>query len=117
MKIDIPFTPDEELRLSVAARRNGLAPEEWLKQIALESLPKVSDDPNHEIDSKLRHRQERDGTVLTHDIPAQTLFVQWAEEDASMTDEEREAEDRLWREIEEGLVENRGVLQLRRLSE
>lgn len=108
--------PDEEIRLSAAARRNGLAPEEWLKQIALESLPDVPDGNNDEIDSKLRQRQERDGTALAPDVPARTLFAQWAEEDAQMTDEEREAEDRLWKEIEEVLAANRGVLQLKRLS-
>jgi hypothetical protein len=33
-----------------------------------------------------------------------------------MTEEEREAEDRLWEDIEQGLIDNRG-LRLRRLDE
>lgn len=38
------------------------------------------------------------------DVSTQTLFEMWAEEDARMTNEERDAEDRLWEKIEEGLA-------------
>ena len=114
MNVEIPFTPDEEARFSDAARRVGLAPEEWLKQIALERLIDAPAGADEEIDLKLRERQERDGTALTPDVPARILFARWADEDARMADEEREAEDRLWEDLEKGLAENRGVLRLRR---
>ena len=32
------------------------------------------------------------------------LFAEWARGDAHMTDEERDAEDRLWEEIEKELI-------------
>ncbi len=44
------------------------------------------------LDAKLRLWQQQDGTPLLPDIPAHALFAQWAEEDARMTDAEREAE-------------------------
>jgi len=58
--------------------------------------------------AKLHLWQQQDGASLMPDIPAQTLFTQWAEEDAKMTDEEREAERRLWESIEQELLANGG---------
>ena len=104
MYIDIPFTPSEEARLSAAARQTGLTPGEWIKRLALERLPTTSVDVEEEIDAKLRQWQEQDGVKLMPDIPARELFAQWAEKDARMTDEEREAEDRLWEDIEKSLA-------------
>jgi len=65
-----------------------------------------------DIDTKLHKWQEQDGTRLMPDIPTQTLFAQWAEEDAQMTAEEREAEDRLWEDFEKGLAAYNRMLQL-----
>jgi chromosome condensin MukBEF MukE localization factor len=69
----------------------------------------------------LRRWQAQDNTPVVAAGPeprpgettTEALFRKWNEEDARMTDEEREAEDRLWREVEDGLAENRG-LRLRR---
>lgn len=69
----------------------------------------------YEIDAKLCQWQEQDSPALMPDISTQALFSQWAEEDTHMTDEEREAEDLLWVDIENGLSENSGMLRLRRL--
>lgn len=69
------------------------------------------------VDAKLREWQEQDGSPLMPDVPAQVLFAQWAEEDAKMTEEEREAERVLWGSIEQGLAEQDGRLQLRYLGE
>jgi|SRR5579862_6023097 len=44
------------------------------------------------------------------------LFERWNRADAAMTDEEREAEDRLWEDVMKGLDETREVLGMRRLS-
>ena len=46
----------------------------------------------------------------------QTLFSQWGEEDAKMAEQEREAEDRIWENLEETLAENIRALQFRQLS-
>jgi hypothetical protein len=116
MKLDIPLTPDEEARLSVEAKRNGLAPEEWIKRLALENLAEPPRHAEEEMDAKLRRWQEQTGTALLPDVPAPELFARWAEEDALMTEEEREAEDRLWEDIERGLTANKG-LQLRRWNQ
>ena len=67
------------------------------------------------VDAKLHRWQQQDGIALLPDVSTQTLFAQWAEEDATMTEQEREAEDRLWHDIEKGLAENDG-LRLRHLG-
>ena len=68
------------------------------------------------LDAKLYRWQHQDGVVLMPEIPTQMLFAQWAEEDARMTDAEREAEDRLWKDMEKELAANNG-LELRRLGQ
>lgn len=113
MSLTIPLTPAEEARLSAAARRIGLAPEELMKRLTLEHLPAAAEDEEGSIDATLRRWQQEDGAPLLPDVPTLALFAQWAEEDARMTSEERAAEDRLWAEIENGLMESSG-LRLRR---
>ena len=49
------------------------------------------------------------------DIPTRNLFARWAEEDANMTDAEREAEDRLWDDLEKSLREARVGVRMREL--
>lgn len=101
--------------LSEAAKQTGLTPDELVKKLVMQHFPLVPDADEDDIDAKLRSWQERDGTKLSSDIPTQTLFDQWAEEDAQMTDDERKEEDRLWEDIEKGLTENSLRLQLRRI--
>jgi hypothetical protein len=86
------------------------------KRLVAAHLPPIPAADNDTLDTKLRQWQEQDGIALMPDVPTQTLFAQWAEEDSQMTDEERETEDRLWEDIEKGLAQNSGVLQLRRLG-
>jgi hypothetical protein len=116
MNLIVDLNPSEEARLSSAAKATGLAPAELIKKLVTEHLPAVPTLDEGELDAKLRTWQQQDGTKLMPDVPTQTLFAQWAEEDAQMTDEEREAEDRLWEDLEKGLIENSRVLQLRQLA-
>ncbi len=112
----IDLTPSEEAQISAAARETGLSAVELVELWIKEHLPSVSVMDRNDVDAKLRKLQELDGTKLLPDIPTRTLFAQWAEEDTKMTDDERESEDRLWEDIEQGLAENGRVLQLRQLS-
>ena len=106
MNLEIPSAPNEEARLTAAAKQTGLAPAELLKRLAPEHLPLAPANADDELDAKLRQWQEQDGTPLMPNVSAQELFAKWAAEDAQMTEAEREAEDRLWEEIERGLAEN-----------
>src|SRR5437016_2309509 len=103
MNLIIDLTPSEEARLAAAAKQIGLAPAELVKKLVEEHLPAVPAADEDALDAKLRQWQEQDGTALMPDVPTEILFAQWAEEDTHMTDEEREAEDRLWEDLEIGL--------------
>lgn len=116
MNLTIDLSPSEEAQLSQVAKQTGLATEELVKKLVLAHLPARPAHDSDDLDAKLRKWQEQDGTKLTPDIPAHSLFAQWAAEDAEMTQAEREAEDRLWEDLEKGLTENSRVLQLRRLG-
>lgn len=115
MSLVVPFTRTEEERLSAVAKQIGMAPAELIRRLALEHLPHVPADTDGRIDALLRRWQEEDGTDLMPDVPTPALFARWAAEDAGMTDEEREAEDRLWRKVQESLNGTRAALRMRRL--
>lgn len=53
--------------------------------------------------------------MLTGETPTEALFRKWAEEDANLTDQEIEADQRLWEEFQQGIDETRSVQQMRRL--
>jgi hypothetical protein len=113
MQIDL--TPTEAARLRAAARRAGLTPAELVKRLAFEHLFDVPAMAEEALDARLRQWQEQDGKPLTPDVPARALFAQWAEEDASMTDAERGAEDHLWEEFQKSLNATRAALGMRQL--
>jgi hypothetical protein len=113
MRIDL--TPTEEARLSAAARQTGLSPAELVKRLTFENLPDVPATADATVDARLSQWQEQDGKTLTPDIPARTLFAQWAEEDAHLSDAEREAEDHLWEDFQKSINATRAALGMRQL--
>jgi hypothetical protein len=113
MRIDL--TPTEEARLAAAARQTGLTPAELVKRLAFENLPDVPATADDAVDTRLSQWQEQDGKTPMPDIPTQTLFARWAEEDAHMTDAERGAEDHLWEDFQKSINATRAELGMRRL--
>jgi hypothetical protein len=115
MNLLIPFDPAEEARLTAAARKSGVAPADLIKQLVLDHLPPAPLSAEAEMDARIREWQDQDGTPLGRDTADDSLFARWAEEDALMTDAERDAEDRLWDDIEKSLVAN-SALRLRHIA-
>jgi hypothetical protein len=83
---------------------------------------KEATDPRDRVNALLAQWQAADNTPLRPPIPTrpgetptQALFRMWEEEDAHMTDEEREAEDRLWEEIQQSLNGERAKTGMRTL--
>jgi hypothetical protein len=113
--VQIDLTPTEAARISTAARRAGLTPAELVKRLAFEHLPDFPAPAAEALDARLRQWQEQDAKPLTPDVPARTLFARWAEEDASLTDTERGAEDQFWEEFQKGLNATRAALGMRPL--
>ena len=116
MNLIIDLTPFEEAQLSQVAKQTGLAPEELVKKLVQAHLPASSTPDADDIDERLRKWQKQDDTNLAPDVSTKTLFAQWAKEDSQMTASEREAENRLWEDLEKGLTEHNGMLRLRRLG-
>ena len=116
MDLIIDLTVSEEAQLCEAATRTGLAPADLVKKLVKEHLSPVPAVDLDDLDAKLLRWQDQTGTKVTPHIPTQTLFAQWAAEDALMTDEERADEDRLWEDLEPRLAETGRALQLRHLG-
>ena len=119
MSITINLTPAEEERLSYMATQSGLAPEEMARKLVSYHLPSAS--PIEEMSRRIREWQEQDRTPTLPSTaerpgltPTSALFQQWAEEDAQKTDEdEKEAEDQLWQDIEKSINDTHAILSLR----
>ena len=78
-------------------------------------------DPRVRVHALLTQWQAEDNTpfrpavlMKSGETPTQALFRKWAEEDARMTEEEKAAEDQLWKDIEQGREQNRLMLGFRR---
>jgi hypothetical protein len=80
MNLIIDLNPIEEARISAAARQIGLAPADYVKKLVNEHMPSI-------VETK------------TENDPTLALFAQWDKEDAQMTSEEVEQENRTWEEF------------------
>lgn len=113
MSIVVNLSPSEEARLSDAALRSGLEPEEVVRKLLSEHLPGLG--PNDELDNVLSDRQKKDNIKLMPSHTAAELFGKWDREASLMTDAEREAEDQLWEDFQKGINETRAELGMRQL--
>ena len=112
----IDLTPAEEKRVAAAARQAGIEPTELIKRVALAHLSEPRAEIGRELDVQLREWQQIDRTDLTPVISTQSLVAQWLEENAHISDSERQAEERLWEVIERELLGSRGSVTLRRIG-
>lgn len=94
MTVTLELTPTEEARLAEASRRTGLPPAEAIHSVLAEHLPLIDVEEND---------------------PTLALFAQWNAEDAAMTAEETDAEQRLWERFEQGVNETRQTQGMRLL--
>lgn len=114
MSLVINLTPAEEALLSVAAKQARLAPEALAAKLVREHLPGAAP-PDRDLDAKLRQWQAQDQTKLLPTRTAAELFAEWDKEAAQMTEDERDAEDRLWEDFQQGINETRAALGMRKL--
>jgi hypothetical protein len=134
MTLTIELNPDEEARLASAAASAGLEPAALARKLLAERLPglpagaadsngSAGMSPQEKVRALLAKWQAQDNTpivagpvaLLPGETTTQALFRKWDEEDARMTDEEREAAERLWEEFQQGVNETRDALGMRRV--
>ncbi|MEO7715402.1 MAG: hypothetical protein ABIY70_04330 [Capsulimonas sp.] len=93
MTVTIDLSPKEEAQLAQEARNAGLDTATLVKKLVTEHLS-----PNTE-----------------NSDPTLQLFAEWKKEDAQMTPEEMEQEQRIWSEFERRTNETRRELGMREL--
>ena len=91
MTLTIELTPQEEARLARAARRKGVPPMQFVKELVIEHLP---------ASSVLRE------PTGGHDCP---VFAQWDAEDAELTDDEVIVAELDWNELKTRMNESRAL--------
>lgn len=123
MTLTIDLSPTEEAQFTDAARQEGLEPAAFVKRLVRERLPSTApSDPVAHVQAILAKWRAEDHTPTPPPVPTrpgetptQALFRAWDEEDAGMTQKEREAEDQLWQDFQRGLNETRAALGMRLL--
>jgi ribosome-binding protein aMBF1 (putative translation factor) len=93
MTLKIELTATEEARLVAAAQQEGMQPAELARKLVTDHLPQPAKGND----------------------PTLALFAQWESEDARMTPEEMDQEQRLWEKFELGINETRRALGMREL--
>jgi hypothetical protein len=123
MSLDLGPEIENAIRLRAAAE--GVSVNDLLaRTFALErQVTNSTRDSKLHIQALLDKWQAADNTpimppmpTLPGETPTRALFRRWKEEDALMTDEEKDAEDRLWEDIEKGLKDNRPTFDTTRLA-
>lgn len=114
MNITVNLSPSEEAFLSAQAMQDGLEPaeliEKWVRQ-RISSTPS----PLEQLDEKLRKWQAETDTTLYHNDSLHELFEQWAKEDEQKTPEEIAEANQLWRDVQQGIDEQRKLAGMRTL--
>lgn len=118
----LEIAPDVAREIRENAAREGVSESDYLARLMqsarltpTDNFAVASADPAARVRALLTKLQEADGMPFAPTIPAKTLFAQWDAEDANMTDEEREAEDRIWENYMQRLNETRATFGLRLL--
>jgi hypothetical protein len=96
MTLTIDLTPSEQARLAAAAPQEGILPAELARRLVSEHLPPPAEGKAGED-------------------PTLALFAQWKRDDARMTPEEIEEEQRLWEQFVRGINQTREALGMRHL--
>ncbi len=122
--MSLDLSPEIEKMIRERAAAEGVSVNDLLaRAFAPDKIQTPPTDPTEQVLAMLAQWQAQDHTPLRTPIPTrpgetptQALFRKWAEEDAHMTDDDREAEDRLWEDLEQSLKENGRAIRLRRLG-
>jgi hypothetical protein len=118
MSLDV--RPEVERMVRERAARQGVSVDDLLAQ-AFAGHP-APEAPEQRVRRLLTEWQASDAVitaVLSYangHTPRASLLARWRESDTEMTDEEREAEDRLWEAVVQSIDETRAALGMRPLS-
>jgi hypothetical protein len=117
--MSLDLNPEVESQVLERARAAGTTASEYIARLLRSDAPAPSpSDPIARV-RELRQQDDtptalpppNDGTMT----PSEALFRQWEREDAALTDEERQAEEALWQQFQQGINAERDVAGMRRL--
>ncbi len=112
----LQLSPELETIVLERAVEEGVSVENLLARIFVskDSQAQSAINPQERVKSLLTRLSIEDGAVSQYQencryggSSAKALFQKWEEEESQLTEEEREAEDRLWADFQFGLDEER----------
>ncbi len=122
--MSLELSPEVEKVVRERAAQEGVSVDDLLARtfLVLQEKALSIGDPKERVRALLTKWQTEDNTPLMPPIstrngetPTQALFRKWEEEDTKMTEEERQAEDRLWDDIQQDIDAERARAGMRTL--
>ena len=116
----LDLSPEVEHQVLARARAAGTTANDYIARLLQAAVPDTSADSLARIRSLLAEWQKQDNTPIA--LPAanegalsasEALFRQWEQEDATLTDEERQAQEELWQQFQLGINAERAAAGMR----
>jgi hypothetical protein len=114
----LDLSPETETILEQEAAREGVSVDTLLRRTFAPQTASIS--PAERVKHMLAAWQRADNTPTvtpptnnSNMTPSEALFQQWEQQAADMTEEERQAEDKLWQQFQEGVNAERSASNMR----
>ncbi len=108
--MSLELNPDVERQVVERARAAGTTVSDYIARLLQAAAPVAALDPAARVRSLLYQWQQQDHTPTAAPAPndgtltpSEALFRQWEQEDATLTDEERQVEEERWQQFQQGI--------------
>ena len=113
----LEVAPDIERELHKRAASTGMSTDDLLYVLL---FPSQSTDSQVRAKALIAQWQEEDGTYVSDFISdtgnrttSEVLFAKWAEEDSALSEKERQEQEELWQQFQQGMNETRANQSMR----
>lgn len=118
--MSLDLHPDIERQVLVRAAAAGISANDYIARLLEATTPTAESDPVARVRGLLHDWQQQDHTPSAAPAPndgsltpSEALFRQWEQEDASLTDEERQTAEEWWQEFQRDINAERAAAGMR----
>jgi hypothetical protein len=118
--VPLDLHPDIERQILARAQAAGITANDYVARLLQAAAPGTAPDPVARVRRLLSEWQQHDHTPTATPAPidgtltpSEALFRQWEEEDAGLTDDERQAEENYWQEFQQSINAERTAAGMR----
>jgi hypothetical protein len=120
--VSLDLQPDIERQVVACAQAAGVTANDYIARLLEAATPTAASDAVARVRGLLHDWQQQDHTSTAAPAPndgsltpSEALFRQWEQEDASLTEEERQAEEERWQQSQQGNNAERVAADMRQI--